>query len=39
MTDTITVNQVMFLHAAALEQFGGLTGVHDLNIIESAIGQ
>lgn len=39
MKETLTIEEVYALHAAALEAFGGMPGLRDLGMLESALAQ
>jgi death on curing protein len=35
----LTLNEVLALHQQLIDRFGGSTGIHDLNALESALAQ
>ena len=39
MIQYLTLGQVLFLHQRLIEQFGGTSGIHDQNALESALAQ
>jgi death-on-curing protein len=39
MSFTISIDEAFFLHAAALQAFGGTPGLRDLGLLESALAQ
>jgi death-on-curing protein len=39
MIQYLTLGQVLFLHQRLIEQSGGASGIHDQNVLESALAQ